>query len=273
MLLLRRPRKPSGFDDRMAPHRERVEASVQADEKPEFRPPVWQKYKEHFASAQHDKCGYCESPALATGVGDIDHFRPKSEISELDDDLQTRRRERPGLANVAGPGPRTVSERGYWWLAYAWENWLLACERCNRAWKGSLFPVAENPRPAASPDVVETPLLLDPYSFENPSAHLRFDSLGQVRARSGSRMGFETVRTLGLDRERLRGFRAEKAKRVHALVRQLASAEGDRLEAAIADILELGSAENVYAGMIRTVFEQETGLDWSAVEERRSVAR
>ncbi len=270
MLLFRRPRKPSGFDKRMAPYRERVEASIRAGEKPEFEPPAWRSYKAHFAHAQHGKCGYCEAPALATGVGDVERFRPKGEISELDDDPQSWGRERSRLANVEGRKTRRVSDVGYWWIAYTWDNWLLACERCNGAWKRSLFPVAEDPHPTSSPDMEETSLLLNPFGSENPGAHLRFDSLGQIEAQTASRMGFETVRTLGLDRYRLRESRAEKAKRIHALVRLLASAEGDRIETTLGDIAEMGRPEYPHAGMVRTVFEQETGLDWSALEESGS---
>ena len=165
------------------------------------------------------------------------------------------------------PHTRRVSDRGYWWLAYTWENWLLACDRCNRAWKGTLFPVAEDPRPEPAPDMVETPLLLDPFGSENPSTHLQFDPLGQVEAVPGSRMGFETVRTLGLDREQLRGFREEKAKRIHALVCRLATVEGEQLEETVDDILDMGLPKSEYAGMVRIVFERETGLDWSTLEE------
>ena len=266
MLLFRRPPKPHNFEECMAPHRQRVEASLQSEETPDFEPPVWQSYKEHFARAQHGKCGYCEAPALATGVGDVEHFRPKGAVSELSDDPQSWGREGPGLANVAGRRFFPVSDQGYWWLAYSWENWLLACERCNRPWKGTLFPIAEIPRPTPSPDVEETPLLLDPCGSEEPSVHLRFDLLGQIEAVSGSRIGLETVRTLGLDRHRLRESRAEKAKRVHALVRKLESAEGDQFEATLHDIREMGRPEYPHAGMVRIVFEQLTGDDWSILE-------
>ena len=100
--------------------------------------------------------------------------------------------------------PRTFCDRGYWWLAFEWNNLLLACERCNRAWKGTLFPVAEETRPIPpEPDAPETALLLDPYGDENPAKHLRFDTIGQVSAAPESRIGRETIRTLGLDRDSL----------------------------------------------------------------------
>ncbi len=267
MLLFERPPRPSGFEKRMVPHRQRVDASVETGERPDFQPPAWQSYKAHFARSQHGKCGYCEAPALATGVGDVEHFRPKGEISELDDDPQTWGGERPGLANVKGRKAPPISKLGYWWLAYSWSNWLLACSRCNQAWKGSLFPVEEHPRPELLPGMVDTPLLLSPFGTESPTAHLRFGPLGQVEAVAESRMGFETVRTLGLDREWLRAARAEKAKRIHSLVRRLTTAEGDPLEETLSDILEMGQSKHHYAGMVRIVFEQETGLDWSLLEE------
>lgn len=271
MLLLRRPEKPAGFEERMAPHRLRVEASIRAGDRPDFEPPAWQTYKGPFASAQHGKCAYCEALVLATGVGDVEHFRPKAEISELGEDPATWGRERPELANVEGRQTRKISDRAYWWLAYSWDNWLLACDRCNRPWKGTLFPVAESPRrlPPA-PDVEETPLVVDPFGSENPRAHLRFDSLGQAESVAGSRRGFETIRTLGLDRERLRDSRAEKASRIHALVRRLKTVEGERLTETLGDILEMGRSVYPHAGMVRIVFEQETGLEWSILGEEEA---
>ena len=256
----------------MAPHRKRVEESRRAKKRPDFEPPAWQGYKRHFARAQHGKCGYCEANVLATGVGDVEHFRPKGAISELSEDPKSWGHERRDLANIEGRKTHRISDCGYWWLAYSWKNWLLACERCNRACKGSLFPVAEDPRPMPSPDMVETPLLLDPLGSENPGAHLQFDPLGQIKAVRGSRIGAATIQTLNLDRLRLRDSRVEKAKRIHALVHSLESVEGEVLEATLADILEMGQPEYPHAGMVRAVFEQNAEFDWADLEERCSGA-
>jgi hypothetical protein len=274
MLRLRRPDKPAGFDKKMAPHRERVATAIRTNQKPDFEPPAWQDYKQHFSKAQNEKCAYCETLPLATSPGDVEHFRPKAAVSELGDDPETWGRERPGLANVEGRKPTRISDRGYWWLAYEWSNWLLSCGLCNRRWKGALFPIAENRQQSPpKPEDEETPLLLDPFGAENPAGHLRFDRLGQIQAAEDSVQGSETIRTLGLDREQLRRSRAEKAKRIHALIVRLDGLDGrERLDETWKDILEMGRSDTVHAGMVRIVFEQKTGLDWSilgALEDLR----
>ncbi|HFK5505154.1 hypothetical protein [Elizabethkingia anophelis] len=57
----------------------------------------------------HGKCAYCESKITAIYNGDIEHFRPKGEIKEV---------------NPTKPG--------YFWLASEWENLLFACPFCNQ---------------------------------------------------------------------------------------------------------------------------------------------
>ena len=60
---------------------------------------------------QHDKCCYCESKHSATSAGRIDHFRPKGAV-----------RQDKGSDKL---------HPGYYWLAYRWDNLVLACEKCN----------------------------------------------------------------------------------------------------------------------------------------------
>jgi len=57
----------------------------------------------------NSKCAYCESKITAIYNGDIEHFRPKGEIKEV---------------NPTRPG--------YFWLASEWENLLFACPFCNQ---------------------------------------------------------------------------------------------------------------------------------------------
>ncbi|MCP4661944.1 MAG: hypothetical protein GY856_41605, partial [bacterium] len=200
--------------------------------------------------------------------GAVDHFRPKSAVSELEDDPATWGREKPHLTNVEGRRPRPLSDRGYWWLAYEWSNFLFACERCNTAWKRSLFPVADRSRRALPPrpDTDEAPLLLDPYGDAHPADHFRFGDQGSVEPKDGSPMGFETIRTLGLDRESLREFRKEKARRANWLVRSLREAEAEAVDEILDDILEMGHADYAHAGMVRIILKQEVDIDWSELD-------
>lgn len=276
MLCFRRPVEPEDFDERTREARARVERAVEAGQRPDFEPPIWRDYKRHFVEAQHEKCAYCETKVLVSHFGHVDHFRPKSAISELDDDPATWGREKPGLSNVEGRRSRPISDQGYWWLAYEWSNLLFACERCNSPWKGTLFPVTARSLPPR-PDSTETPLLLDPYGEENPNRHLRFGEMGSVEPKDESAMGFETIRTLGLDRESLRNAREEKAHTAFRLARDvkdmldLRERTLDEILNEILDSLDIGREEYAYAGMARVILEQELGVDWTELESIKEV--
>lgn len=269
MLLFRRPVKPRHFDRNMTSRRERVEALVRAGKVPSFEDDVWRSYKDHFTRVQHGKCGYCEAYVLATGTGTVEHFRPKADLSELLEEGH----ERPGTSNVEGRRIRSISGQGYWWLAYEWTNWLFVCERCNSGWKRTLFPVADKPRRELPPvqGAREESLLLNPFERRNPGNHLRFDDLGQISAVDGSRIGIETIRTLGLYRESLRKPRFNIAKRVYELVDQILPglAKGQAPDPSVAEeLLSYGQVEASHAGMVRILFEQEVPvMAWSELEK------
>lgn len=61
-------------------------------------------------------CAYCNSELPDNDRGDGEHFRPKSPS-------------------------RDGSHQGYWWLAYTFDNYLLACRVCNSEQKIDRFPV------------------------------------------------------------------------------------------------------------------------------------
>ena len=131
---------------------------------------------------QHGKCCYCESGHSATSAGRIDHFRPKGAVRQ---------------------GPTSARSRpGYYWLAYAWHNLLLACEKCNRQ-KSDYFPLEESGRRARNHlDQIEreAPLLLNPYADLDPSKHLAFAGSA---CRPLTERGRVTVAVLGLNRPEL----------------------------------------------------------------------
>ena len=137
---------------------------------------------------QHGKCCYCESEHSETSAGRIDHFRPKGAV-------------RQGKTSVR-------SRPGYYWLAYAWHNLLLACEKCNRQ-KSDYFPIeepAQRARNHLDPIEREAPLLLNPYTELDPSKHLAF--VGSA-CRPLTERGRVTVAVLRLNRpERRRSARA-----------------------------------------------------------------
>jgi uncharacterized protein (TIGR02646 family) len=129
--------------------------------------------------AHHGKCCYCEMK-YAPAYLHVEHFRPKSGIRQ-------RRNQKD-------------DHPGYYWLAYVWENLLLACHQCNSVQKKTLFPLA-NPsvRPAGALshhyDIsLEEPLLIDPATDE-PRDHIQFEGSSP---KGLTPHGRTTIRELGL---------------------------------------------------------------------------
>ncbi|MBO6515436.1 MAG: hypothetical protein JJ975_02700 [Bacteroidia bacterium] len=140
------------------------------------------------------KCAYCESKFLHVYSGDVEHFRPKGEITE---------------ANPSKPG--------YYWLAAEWTNLLLSCRNCNQKLK-HLFPDSAKKRTGGkmnqfplrggarhvqthekSVDLEEDHrLLLNPCK-DNPQRHLRFhDKEGVIVGMTD--MGKASIKVLALQR-------------------------------------------------------------------------
>lgn len=80
-------------------------------------------------------------------------------------------------------------------------------------------------------------------------------------------MGFETIRTPGLDRESLRDARSEKALRMSQLLAEIRQAGGRSFDEALDDILKLGRADYPHAGMVRILLEQELGISWQELDD------
>lgn len=232
----------------------------------------WTDFKPAFAEAQYGKCGYCEMMVTGGQNGDVEHFFPKGEVWQLDDnDPSTWGKERNWASTVEGRKKQVVSEQGYWWMAYDWSNYLLSCAVCNEYWKLSYFPVKDRPRKVPpSNAIAETALLLNPFDEKaEPAEHLKFDKLGQIEARDKSIYGFETIRTCGLDRESLRRARSEKAQRAYYLLTELNETgqnDKDKLTRILTDFHTLAKDEFIHSGMVRIIFEQGSGMKWSDLE-------
>ena len=223
--------------------------------------PAWgQGVKVHYSEQQHRKCGYCESSL--TDYGDVEHFRPKNAVFRL----ENAGREVEHLNNIEGRKYSEDWDSGYWWLAYDWENYLLACGRCNQQWKNALFPIRfghrRRPRPGDERD--KESYLLDPFGALPPEDHLEFSDVGGIRARDGSRHGSETIKVYGLDRPSCLTRRHEKAARTAEKIQQLLEADSPAEMAPIlGDISTMGDERFVHAGMVRIMFVQATGWKWT----------
>ncbi len=72
------------------------------------------------------KCVYCESLITNNHPGDVEHFRPKGRVTDLNN--------KPVMIKSNG---KEVSHPGYYWLAYEISNLMPSCEDCNRPSSGN----------------------------------------------------------------------------------------------------------------------------------------
>ncbi len=142
------------------------------------------------------KCCYCEK-RLWSSYLHVEHFRPRSGVRQA---LDQKSDELPG----------------YYWLAYQWENLLLACLDCNSKFKSTFFPLANpNERARSHHDDIgkERPLFVDPVG-EDPRIHIRFDCDAPEGLTPQGRM---TIDGIGLRRESLRQDRLAKIAEIETL--------------------------------------------------------
>ncbi len=276
MLLFKRPVKPEKFDQAVNQQKKKVEECFPPDTdstgspaKPDFDD-LWSKYKGEFAAIQHGKCGYCEMSVIGAGFGDVEHYRPKGEVSALGDDPRTWGQEKEHLSNVSGRKFFRLSETGYWWLAYDWDNYLFSCPICNQSWKRAVFPATgtdDSDRPIPPEEkAAEVGLLLNPYDGPDPVDHLTYGTLGEIMPFHDSPYGYETIRTCGLDRPSLRKRRLRILPKVFQLVREVLEAQTDEeIDQALRGIYELGQEDMDFAGMVRIIFEQQCQIAWEDI--------
>ena len=160
----------------------------------------------------HDKCAYCETKLTAPSDWEVEHFRPKGRVAEVDD------------------------HPGYYWLAYTWDNLYASCQHCNQRrrdrprWqdsreldargKADQFPlIDERNRAKSSRDDItaEGPILIDPCR-DDPEEYLGYDLTGEVFPLVSNPRGEVTIDVLHLSRRRLRVARREVVSTVSRLL-------------------------------------------------------
>jgi len=141
-----------------------------------------------------NKCAYCEGKLFAQSSGQVEHFRPKGGVRDLNN-------------KIVKVGPKR-SHPGYWWLAYDPANLLPACSMCNvysrkTGGKGERFPLPENGFVATKPgeEKKEKPLLIHP-AQEDPSKlfDIEFDTGALIPKNKRAEI---CIKVLGLNREAL----------------------------------------------------------------------
>ena len=180
--------------------------------------------------AEHaGKCAFCESFIMDTDVGDVEHFRPKAEVT-------TRHPFDPAIEVTVAAHP------GYFWLSATWENLYLSCKQCNQAFKKNFFDVWPDTARSVlgNLDVAEQHLLLTPAMADGdlrrlirydpatasalPNPEVPFGALAE-RAQALPRIG-RTIEIVGLNRPRLREARAHHLVKLRALFVVVASGGG-----------------------------------------------
>jgi hypothetical protein len=198
------------------------------------------------------KCGWCEQNVEPRGI-DVEHYRPKARVSEW--------KGNPDIESKSPPAIVTISNDGYWWLAFQWANLTLACKDCNQTWKRNLFPVRERHPCVEGVEEREQTLLLDPASptFQ-PSDHFRWALSGGIESITDE--GRATIITCGLNREALREARLQKTVDIMEAVRAFNNAERDPIGEyrALVKLQEFGSATEEFTGMARWIITREIGL-------------
>jgi hypothetical protein len=228
---------------------------------------IWGDHKATLRDAQHGRCGYCDAKVDGTGYDDVDHYRPKGRLDEINDAEAEEKCRR----NIP-PEVRTVSTAGYDWLRYEWTNYVFACEFCNRRFKRCLFPVEHGTRPTSLNSTTfsnEKLLLLWCYGRENPADHLVFTPIGEIAPKNNSAHGLATILTCGLSRAVLQGDRREKCEDAFAVANDILAAKFANDDEALADCIEecsrKGAANRPFAGVFRTIVTYELRMSWEMV--------
>jgi uncharacterized protein (TIGR02646 family) len=205
--------------------------------------------KHALIKAQHGKCCFCERK---TGQdGDVEHFRPKAGYRQT----------------PKGP----LLRPGYYWLAYDWDNLLLACSACNQRHKRNLFPLTDPDQRATShtDDVTqEAPLFLQP-AQQDPELHIGFRKEIPY-AINGSPTGKATIKALGLDRELLNEVRRDRLaeliflrKVVGQEAKLSASAEGKQIVQDAKTFLSMAVTDvGEFAAMARAAAVVDFSISW-----------
>lgn len=152
---------PPGWRDKAKKLTDDLEKIPDATERSKFltkHSDTWQVLKGEMERISHNKCWYCEAVNIR-GDLHVDHYRPKSIVKNKD-------------GTEAG---------GYFWLAFDYTNFRLACSYCNSLHSGSdkqsrgkaaqfpLYREGDRATTLASHLKDELPFLLDPTNPSDPA--------------------------------------------------------------------------------------------------------
>lgn len=196
---------------------------------------------------QHHKCCYCERKREKNRESDIEHFRPKADVTEA-----------------------AADHKGYWWLAYKWENLFFSCRYCNQENKKNHFPIPHEERRAKTSRCClndEDAYLVDP-TTKNPEEHIGFDWFEKATTKGEQAIhaiavgrteyGTRTIEVVGLNKFELPLERGQLVIELEALAILMEAASyhlGVRSKEEVAvDIRKATSSKMPFAGFRRDFF-------------------
>jgi len=211
------------------------------------------------SSPELAKCHWCERRLRWKGELTVDHYRPKTKVTRWDGE--------PPLVSDVPPKQIDVSV-GYWWKAFSWDNYSLACDPCNMTFKRNLFPVVEPRLPfQEGVEGQEQALLIDPSTNFNVADHFEWMDDGIMEA--VSEQGKATIITCGLNRKDLLNLRAKVASDTLQAIRawrvaiEVGNKEAQRREHA--KLAALGDRQSEFTSMVRWLFAKYFRIAWSQV--------
>ena len=224
----------------------------------------------------HGKCAYCESRYAGTQPMDVEHWRPKGEIRDQDQE---------------------PIKPGYYWLAADWENLLPSCIDCNRGrtqfdqldlkqivlGKKNQFPLQDPNKRILSHEEferkgsdAESPLLINP-CHDDPEDFFTYDEQGLILPVSGDKNSIEfqramaSIRVYALNRADLVADRLQLILSIDhrlntievlspirdklndlGLIRE-ADALSDLIAAEIDELMDMKRPERPFAGLARHI--------------------
>jgi uncharacterized protein (TIGR02646 family) len=194
--------------------------------------------KDFLYKSQHGKCCYCEIKRGKREF-DVEHFRPKGKVTG---------------------DKRNLS--GYWWLAYNWENLLIACKMCNQK-KGTHFPLKDESKRAYGEkcDIEEEePFLINPLK-ENPELFIDYDlreTKLMVKAIGRCERGEKTVNKLtGINDRHVMEQRADRLKFYQKIRNEMRNGDDKLKPGGNGEMRELISPDSTFSGFAKFYFRKE----------------
>ncbi len=234
---------------------------------------IWSDLKSALSKISHEKCWYSEV-RIAPSELEIDHFRPKNRVTNS-----------------------KIPHKGYWWLAFQWDNFRLAYSLINKRrrdprdenvqGKGCYFPLvledARVPDTQPAPTGKERPQLIDPcvkadvqlidYAVEDGKVVERYKAAQNAAQHLRARISIELFHlnegTLIRDRHELQVAIRHAANRIEELeaeresVGKLTEGQQEEYDRLINQIGETINSASRFSSFARACLRQNGDRGWN----------